>query len=157
MAYPVWSVGENQTQPSHRRDIHIPDFKDHVVVDQFICVLSLSLSFFLSFGQAMGEGLGPPPGVNAQPVLGMISRYPSWFQTCWDPHVPMIEVTHLSLSLSLAFFLFWTETHGEIYTSSRIQELLMTMELSSALRLQGGWHADGGSQGALGALQPSHN
>ena len=41
-------------------------------------------SFFLSFGQAMGEDRGTLSGVIAQPVLGMSVWYPSWFETCWD-------------------------------------------------------------------------
>ena len=42
--------------------------------------LALSLSFFLSFVQAMERGRAPSPGVIAQPVLGFLVSYPSLFQ-----------------------------------------------------------------------------
>ena len=45
--------------------------------------LALSLSFFLSFAQAMERGRArraPSPGVIAQPVLGCVVSYPSLFQ-----------------------------------------------------------------------------
>ena len=44
--------------------------------EAFTSLSSSSLSFFLSFVQAMEEGQGLPPGYIAQPVLGRLAGSP---------------------------------------------------------------------------------